>query len=42
MARDDLEDRGIDERIIIRLILKKEAGECVDWIDLAVARGWRL
>ena len=31
---DHLEDRGIDERIILRCILTWDVGRVIDWIDL--------
>ena len=34
---DHLEDAGVDERIILKLILKKRDGG-TDWIDLAQDR----
>jgi hypothetical protein len=38
---DDLEDPGIDGRIILKLICKKRGGG-LDWIDLAQDRDrWR-
>jgi hypothetical protein len=40
--RDNLEDRGVDGRIIIRWIFKKWDGEGMDWIDVAQDRDrWR-
>ena len=37
--RDQLEDPGIDGRIILKLIFKKLYGG-IDWIDLTKARDW--
>jgi len=40
-GKNHLEDRGLDERIILRWIFKKWDGE-MDWIDLAQDRDrWR-
>jgi hypothetical protein len=42
-VRDDLEDPGVDGRIILRWLFGKEVGcEGMDWIDLAQDRNrWR-
>ena len=40
--RDHLENLGVDGRIILRWILKKCDGGCMDWIGLAQNRDrWR-
>ena len=33
--RDDLEDLGLDGRLILKWIVKKYVGRGMDWIDLA-------
>jgi hypothetical protein len=42
-GRDHLEDLGVDEEIILELILEKLDGESVDWFHLAQDRDqWRV
>jgi hypothetical protein len=36
--RENFEDLGLDGRIILKWILRKHDGSCVDWIDLAQNR----